>query len=103
MPGRLLELTLQLGDPGQDPAPIGLQLGLAGPSHRGAHPGALLGEGGFLSPETGEVVAEQSELDLDGADLRGGVLGEDVEDQGLPVDDVDVEDLLEVALLGGAQ
>ena len=47
----------------------------------------------------GQAVAQLGELDLDHALLAAGVLGEDVEDQRDPVDDVALEQLLEVALL----
>ena len=56
-----------------------------------------------FAAETGQVVAEESQLDLDRTYLGRGVLGEDVEDQRLPVDHVAVEDLLEIALLGRRQ
>jgi len=43
------------------------------------------------------------ELDLQHALLRRGVLRKDVEDHRRPVDDVDLEHLLQVALLGRRQ
>ena len=81
-----------------DPPPVDLELGLAGPA--GPDATTLLRELGSLAPQPREAVAELGELDLDHALLARGVLGEDVEDQRDPVDDVDLEELLEVALLG---
>ena len=50
-----------------------------------------------------QPVAQLRELDLDRALLARRVLGEDVEDQRDAVDDVDREQLLEVALLRGRE
>jgi hypothetical protein len=95
------QLSLELGDPAPDAPAIGLELGLARAAS--PDPGTLLGQLEALATQAREAVPEQRELDLQGALTRGGVLGEDVEDERLPVDDVDLEPLLEVALLGGAQ
>ena len=46
---------------------------------------------------------QQGQLDLEHAFAAGGVLGEYVEDQGFSIDDVALEDLLEVSLLGRRQ
>src|SRR5581483_10506172 len=77
--------------------PVDLQLRLAGPP--GADPGALLAHLHAPAPQPGQPVAELGQLDLLHAGLAVGVLGEDVEDQRHPVDDVDLEQLLQVALL----
>ena len=62
-------------------------------------PRTLLAELVAATAQAGQAVAQLGELDLHHALLAARVLGEDVEDQRDPVDDVDVEELLEVALL----
>ena len=66
-------------------------------------PTGLLGERQPLAAQAREPVAAEGELDLRAALLGVGVLGEDVEDHGRPVDGGPAEDLLEVPLLGGRQ
>ena len=92
-----LQVFPQPGDPGEDSPPIGLQLGLAGATGEDAE--TLLAQ--FLAPtaQPGEQVLEQRHLDLCHAFPGGGVLGEDVEDHRLAVDDVAVEGALQVPLL----
>ena len=94
---RLFQFAFELRVALEDAPSVGLELGLAGPAGQDA--GALLGEAGAPATESGEVVAIHRQLHLEGADLGVGVLGEDVQDEALPVDHVAAEHLLEIALL----
>src|SRR4051794_17488647 len=103
------ELAAQLGDLGVDPAPVGLDLGLAGTAAADAAAGradpaaGLAGQVAAPAAQALLHVAELGQLDL-GLPLGGlGVLGEDVEDQGGAVDDLDLEPVLEVPELAGRQ
>ena len=58
---------------------------------------------GAAAAQARQPVAQLRELDLHRAFLARRVLGEDVEDQRDAVDDVDLEQLLEVALLRGRE
>ena len=95
--GHRLEVFPETGDPGDDPPPIGLQLGLAGATGKDAEP--LLAE--FFAPaaQPGEQVLEQRHLYLCHPFPGGCVLGEDVENHRLAVDHVAVEGTLQVPLL----
>ena len=86
--------------PQQTPA-VDLELGLARSTR--ADPRALLAELETTAAQTRQPVAELRELDLYRAFLARRVLGEDVEDERDAIDDVDREQLLEIALLGGRQ
>ena len=95
------QVPLEFGDPAENPSAVRLELCFSrtpGPDSAGlpAQPGAL-------AVQSGEVVPQQGQLDLQHSFPAGGVLGEDIEDQGFSIDDVALEDLLEVALLGGSQ
>src|SRR5687768_18351162 len=99
------QVALQLGDPPEDAPPVDLELrltGAPGADQAAAPPGAgaLLAHLHTPAPEAGQAVAELGQLDLEHAGLAVSVLGEDVEDKRHPVDDVDLEQLLQVALLG---
>ena len=104
----LLELAAELADPGVDPAAVGLDLGLTGAAATDA-----LTAGGTATGLAGEVAAPAAEallhvlqlgqLDLRLALLALGVLGEDVEDQRGPVDDLDLDPVLEVAQLARSE
>src|SRR3984893_388383 len=96
-----LEAVLELRDPAQDSTAVDLELGLAGTP--GADAGSLLTQGETTAAQAREPVPELRELDLHHAFLTARVLGEDVEDERDPVDDVAGEQLLEVALLRGAE
>ena len=50
-----------------------------------------------------KTVSQLRKFHLEHALFRMGVLREDVEDQGNPVDDVTLEGLLEISLLGGRE
>ncbi len=86
-----------------DPAPVGLDLGLTGTA--GGH-AAAGGAGAATTHLPGERLApaaqsRQHVLHLRERDLRLalaglGVLGEDVQDQGRPVDDLDLDHVLQV-------
>ena len=102
------DLPAELGHPGADPAPVGLDLGLAGaaaPDPATAGDPATRLPGHRLAPaaEPGQQVRELRELDLGLALPAPGVLGEDVEDQRGAVDDLDLDDALERAQLAGRE
>ena len=99
--GDALEVLLELRDAALDAPAVDLELRLA--RTPGADAAALLAEGDAAAAQAGQPVAELGELDLEHPGLTGGVLGEDVHDQGDPVDDVPAEALLEVPLLGGRE
>ena len=97
----LVDALLHLRDPGPDDPPVGLELALAGSP--GADPAAGPRQ---VRPQPGQarqLVLELGELDLEPALVGLGVEREDVEDQPAAVDDLDVEQLLERALLGRRQ
>ena len=103
------ELAAQLGDLGVDAAPVGLDLGLTGTTATDAaavraDPAAGLA-GQVATPAAQPLlhVVELGELDLRLALLGLRVLGEDVEDQRGPVDDLDLEPVLQVAELAGRE
>ena len=99
------------GDAGADAPPVGLQLGLTGTTqtHAAAGAAAPAGTTGLpgqrLTPtaQPRQQVFQLGQLDLRLALLALGVLGEDVEDQRGPVDDLDLGALLQVAQLGRGQ
>ncbi len=99
--GHLTEIDLQAGHaPEQTPA-VHLELGLTGSP--GADATGLLAEGPAPTTQPGQAVAQEGQLHLGLSFLAAGVLGEDVEDHGRPVDGRAAQDLLEVALLGRGQ
>ena len=89
---------LILRDAVGDPAAVHLELLLA--RAPGADPGALLGQAEPLAAQARQAVAQLGQLDLELAFVRPGPLGEDVEDELGPVDDLDLDLVLEVPLLG---
>ena len=107
--GHRLDLAAQLGHAVADAPPVQLDLGLTGAAR--AHPGAaggdaatgLAGHGVAPAAQTGQQVLELGQLHL-GLALAGlGVLGEDVQDQGCAVDDLDLDHVLQGAALTGAE
>ena len=105
---QLLELAAELGDLGVDPAAVGLDLGLTGATATDAVTagGTATGLAGEVATPAAEAllhVLQLGQLDLRLALLALGVLGEDVEDQRGPVDDLDLDLVLEVAQLAGRE
>src|SRR5208337_3617710 len=102
--GRVVRYVLfQAGDAGPQPAPVRFQLGLAGTAGAdtaAGHPAARL-PGERLAPaaEPGQHVLQLSQLHLGLAFAAAGVLGEDVQDQRGPVDDLDLHDAFQPAQL----
>src|SRR5262249_39260111 len=92
-----VEVALELGDAREDAPTVDLELCLTGTA--GADARTLLAELVPATAKARQAVPQLGELDLHHALLAARVLGEDVEDQGDPVHDVDVEQALEVALL----
>ena len=106
--GQAVEIALEPRDAREDPPAVDLELGLAGTagtdeSAACAATCTLLAELLALPAQAGESVAQLRELDLHHAFLAACVLGEDVEDQRDAIDDVDLEQALEVALLRGRE
>ncbi len=97
----LLDAFLHLGDPGPDDPPVGLELALARSAR--ADPAAGARQVGPQLGQPRQLVFELGELDLEAAFVRLGVQREDVEDQPAAVDHLDLEQLLERALLGRRQ
>src|SRR5262249_28281830 len=98
----IAEVALELLHAPHEPAPVDLELRLTG-SATGADTAGLLTQLQPAPAQSRQSVTQLRELALDHALLTRRVLGEDVEDQRGPVDDVDTEDLLEVALLCGRE
>ena len=91
-----------------DPSTINLELGLSrttGPDAcAGRHPAAALpGQRGAPATQPRHQVVQLGEFDLGLALLGAGVLGENVQDQRGPIDDLDPQLLLQVAQLAGRQ
>ena len=104
----LPQLAAQLGDLGVDPAAVGLDLGLTGATAadaraRGDPATGLARQVAAPAAQALLHVVELGQLDLRLALARLRVLGEDVEDQRGPVDDLDLEPVLEVAQLAGRE
>ena len=97
----VLDPLLHLLDPLADEPPVGLELGLAGAAGADAAAGPRQ-----VRPHAGQarqLVLQLGQLHLEAPLVGPGVLGEDVEDQAAPVDDLDLEELLEGALLARRQ
>ncbi len=102
------DVRAQLRHARTDAATIQLDLGLAGTpgtDTRAAGDAAASLTGHRLTPaaQTRQQVLELSELHLRLALTGLGVLGENIEDQGRPVDDLGVNDVLQPAALRGSQ
>ena len=92
-----LELPADLYDLSADHPPVGLELSLTGSAGADAAAEAL--EVGPLADQPRQEICELRQLDLELALARARALGEDVEDQRRPVDDLDAERLRDVPLL----
>src|SRR5690606_10822760 len=105
----VLDLSAQLRHPGADPAAVELDLRLTRTTR--THAGTAGGDpatglpGHRLTPsaQAREQVLELRELHLRLALAGLRVLGEDVEDQSGPVDDLDLDDVLKTTALGGRE
>ena len=102
------DLAAQPGHPTADAAPVELDLGLAGAAGPDAlaaddAPSGLAGHGFPPAAQARQQVLQLGELDLGLALARLGVLGEDVEDDGGAVHDLDAHDVLQGAALGGGE
>ena len=93
----LVDPLLHLRDPGAHDPAVRLELRFARAT--GADPAAGPAQVGPQSGQPGQLVFELGELDLEAALVGLGVQREDVEDQPAAVDDLDVEQLLQGALL----
>ena len=94
-------LALELRDARQYATPVGLELRLTRAA--GPDPAAETAHFDTLPPQTREAIPIHRQFHLRPSCPAGGVEGEYVEDERHPVDDVDLEDLLEVALLHRAE
>ncbi len=95
------QVTFELLHAPQQAPAIDFELGLTRTAR--ADTRTLLAQLEAATPQAGQPIAQLRELDLHRTLLARRVLGEDVEDQRDAVDDVDREQILEVALLGGRQ
>jgi hypothetical protein len=103
-----LDVAAQLGHAVADAPPVQLDLRLTGatatdPDAAGGPAADLPRQGLAPSAQAREQVRQLGELDLRLAVPRAGVLREDVEDQGGPVDHLDLELVLELAQLAGRE
>ena len=98
---RRVQAAMQVRDAVARQAAVGLDLRLAGAP--GADPATEPLEVGPQAPHPREVVLELGQLHLELALGAVGVVGEDVEDHGRPVDHRHAQTLLEVALLARNQ
>jgi hypothetical protein len=101
--GHLGDLAPHLGHLLPDPAPVELDLGLAGAAGGDAAARAaahLAGQRLAPAAQPGQHVLHLGERDLRLALAGLGVLGEDVQDQRGPVHDLDLDHLFEVGQLG---
>ncbi len=98
------DVLLQAGDTRPQPPPVSFQLGLAGTAGADAaaagHPAARL-PGQRLAPaaQPGQHVLQLGQFHLGLALAAARVLGEDVQDQGGPVDHLDLDDAFQAAQL----
>src|SRR5204863_255646 len=93
-------ILLKTSRRGADPAPISSSTeSRAAGADSSAEPLQM----GPQPPHTGEVVLELGELDLELALGAVGVVGEDVEDHGGPIDHRHPEGRLEISLLTGQE
>ena len=99
--GQHLQFRLELAHPPQHPPPVDLQLRFARAPRTDL--AGLLRQRLPPAPKARQPVAELGQLDLRLAFLAPGVLGEDVEDDGSPVDRGAAEQLFQVAGLGRRQ
>src|SRR4029079_6590559 len=102
------DLPAELRHPVADAAPVGLDLRLTGttgadPTAAGDPAAGLPGQRLSPSAKPRKHVLHLRELDLRLALLAAGVLGEDVENQRSAVDDLDLDDVLELAQLARCQ
>ena len=81
-----------------DGAPVGLDLGLAGSAHE-AEAAALAFEVGPGAHQPGALVAQRGQFHLQHALARAGAVGENLQDQAGPVEQLDPPFAFEVALL----
>src|SRR4030095_11007243 len=98
----------ELAHPGADAPPVGLDLRLTGATGTdtataGDATTGLPGQRLTPAAQPRQHVLHLGELDLGLALPTAGVLGEDVEDQRGPVDDLDLQQLLQLVELTGRQ
>ena len=96
------QLATQLGHLGADAAPVDLEFGLTGSAQRAdaaATGGRLAAHGLAPAAQAGQHVFQLGEFHLSLALAAASVLGENVEDEPGPVDDLDLDDLLQLTEL----
>ena len=95
------QVVLDFLDAAGDAAAVGLELRFAGTA--GADAAAQPGHFGAPAGQPGQQVVELRQFHLQAAFAGSGPGSEDVEDELGAIDDLGIEGLLEVALLGGGQ
>src|SRR5438045_669791 len=96
------ELSRDAGNTILDAAAVGFQLGF---TFTAAHADAAFLPG-QVAPEPGQPRQQMLELgqfDLEFSFTRAGALGENIEDQGRAIENLTIENLFEVAALGGGE
>jgi hypothetical protein len=101
MAPNLLQIVFDLENPTANPTTIHLQLGLA----RAASPDPSTEprEGLTMPREAGEEIFELGQFNLELPLFGLGALGEDIEDEARPVDDLALEGLFQIPLLRPGQ
>ena len=97
----LLQLALEGLDAPADVAAVAFQLGFTGAA--GADAAAQPAQRGAKARQPGQAVFQLGQLHLQAAFAGAGPLGENIQDQGGPVDGGDLQDPLDIADLGGGQ
>jgi len=100
-PADLLQLGLQLGNFPVDVPPVAFQLSLAGAA--GADGALLALQVGPHAQQPGQQILVLGQLHLEPSLPGAGPLGEDIQDQGRPVQHLDAQLLRQHPLLGGGQ
>jgi hypothetical protein len=100
-PGRV-EVALQPGNPLTDQPPVDFELAFARAAEE-AKPAALTLEMCPGAHQTGPLIGQCRQLDLQSALMGAGPLAENLQDQARPVDDLGLPTPFEIALLHRAQ
>jgi hypothetical protein len=97
-----VEVSLQLGNALADEPPVDFELAFAWAAEE-AKPAALALEMCPGAHQTGPLIGQRRQLDLQAALMGAGPLAENLKDQARPVDDLGLPAPFEIALLHRAQ